>query len=327
MRSEVRQDLVSGDWILVAKERSKRPHEIKPRHEMKHPESGDPFENPEAFDNVVVKTYMKDDESDWRMKIIKNKYPLVTPGICGPVMEKGPFKYMEGVGFHEVFITRDPDKDMPEFSLEENTFIVRAFRDRFRDIIENDECQEYTLIFHNHGVEAGASLRHPHSQIISIPVYPPEVARSIEGAYKYFEQNKKKVHQVLVEWEMEEGNRTVYQNDKFIALCPYASKSPYEMRIYPKNFGSGFEDAREEDLKDLADALGTALRKLRDGLNDPAYNFYIHTSPKEIKFRDSYTWHIEILPKISTIAGFEMGTGIDVNAIDPEDAAELLRNA
>lgn len=325
MKSEIRQDLVSGDWIVVAAERSKRPHDIKPRQKMEHPESGDPFADPEKFGNEVVKTYMNKDESDWLVKIIKNKYPLVSPGVCGPELEHGPFKYMAGVGFHEVVITRDPEKDMSQFEKDEIEFLMKVFRDRYREILKNDECQKYTLIFHNHGKEAGASLKHPHSQIISVPVFPPEVSGSLAGAEKYFKEKGKKVHQVLVEWEMEEGKRTVYENGKFIALCPYASRSPYEIRIYPKDFGARFDKVNDGDLKELGDALGSVLRKLRDGLNDPAYNFYIHTSPEDSDREEFYTWHIEILPKIATQAGFEMGTGIDVSVVDPEEAAETLR--
>lgn len=330
MKTEIRQDLVSGDWIVVATNRSKRPHDIKPRQKMEHPEKGDPFADPEKFGNEVVKTYMNEDESDWAVKIIKNKFPLVNPGQCGPVMDHGPFKYMAGVGFHEVVITRDDEKDFPEFSLEEAELVLRSFRDRFIEILKDDECQKYTLIFHNHGAEAGASLKHPHSQIISVPVYPPEVSRSIEGAERYFKENNKKVHQVLIEWEMEEGERTVYEDEAFIALCPYASKVPYEVRIYPKNFSACFEQITDDELKLFADVLGETLRKVKNGLNDPAYNFYIHTSPKDgdvPNCNEFYTWHLEILPKISTMAGFEMGTGIDVNIVSPEIAAEILRNS
>ena len=129
---------------------------------------------------------------------------------------------------------------------------------------------------------------------------------------------------------MKEGDRTVYENDAFIALCPYASRVPYEVRIYPKNFSACFEQTTDDELKLFADVLGETLRKVRDGLNDPAYNFYIHTSPKDgdvPNCNEFYTWHLEILPKISTMAGFEMGTGIDVNVVSPEMAAEILRNS
>jgi UDPglucose--hexose-1-phosphate uridylyltransferase len=284
MKSEIRQDLVSGDWIIVATERSKRPHEIKSREKMKHPEGGDPFEDPEKFDNEVVKTIMKEDGSDWDIKVIKNKYPLVVHGACGDVMEHGPFKYREGIGFHEVVIFRDANKYFHDFNPEEMQIAMKAYRDRYKDILKSDECQKFTLIFHNHGKEAGASLAHPHSQIISVPVYPPDVNGSLEGAERYYKNTNKKVHQVMVECGMKDKKRTVYENDKFIALCPYASRLPYEVRIYPKDFGACFDVLPDEDLKEFADVMHTILNKIYKGLNDPPYNLYIHTAPGDETF-------------------------------------------
>ncbi len=331
MKSEIRQDLVSGDWIVVATGRSERPHEIKARQKMEHPEKGDPFADPEKFGNKIIETIMKKDGSDWEIKIIENKYPLVTHGACGEVMEHGPFKYRDGIGFHEVVIYRDPDKSFHDFTSEEMEVVVKTYRDRYKEILKSDKCQKFTLIFHNHGIEAGASLAHPHSQIISVPVYPPDVNGSLEGAERYYKNTGKKVHQVMVECEMEDRKRTIYENDKFIALCPYASGLPYEVRIYPKDFNACFDALSNEDLKECVDVLQTVLKKLYKGLNDPPYNFYIHTAPGDENFTcpaaEFYTWHMEILPKLSTLAGFELGSGIDVNVIDPEEAAELLRNS
>jgi UDPglucose--hexose-1-phosphate uridylyltransferase len=255
----------------------------------------------------------------------------VTHGACGEVMEHGPFKYRDGVGFHEVVIFRDPDKYFNDFTLEEMEVAVKAYRDRYKEILQDDKCQKFTLIFHNHGKEAGASLAHPHSQIISVPVYPPDMNGSLEGAERYYKDNNKKVHQIMVESAMEDKERTVYENDKFIVLCPYASRLPYEVRIYPKDFGACFDMLPDEDLKEFADVMRVTLRKIYKGLNDPPYNFYIHTAPGDEGFTcpatDFYTWHVEILPKISTLAGFELGTGMDVNVVDPREAAEILKNS
>jgi len=331
MKSEIRQDLVSGDWIVVATERSKRPHDMKKRQVVKHPEDGDPFEDPEKFGNEVIKTIMNKDGSDWAVKIIKNKYPLVTSGACGDVREYGPFKVRDGIGLHEVIIFRDPDKDFPLFSKDEMELAIKTFRDTYRDMIKKDDCQKLTLLFYNHGVEAGASLKHPHAQIISVPIYPQEINRSLKGAEEYYKKNGKKVHQVMIEWGMKEGERTVYENDKFIALCPYASKMPYEIRIYPKDFGACFDVISDEDTKEFADMLGTVLKKLHKGLGDPPFNFYIDSAPSDREFtcpaQDFYVWHLEIIPKLSTLAGFELGTGVEVNVVEPKEAAELLRNS
>lgn len=217
---------------------------------------------------------------------------------------------------------------MADFSQDEVIETIRSYKKRYKEISEAEGCVRYILIFHNFGRDAGASIYHPHSQIISMPILPPDVSRSINGSYDFYKKNKKRVYDLLIEWEKESGKRIVYENDLFIAFCPFVSKTPYEVRIFFRDSHSHFEKMPDEFDKYLADALLTVLKKIREALGDPSYNLFVHTAPVETTLEDVhefYTWHIEILPKIKAIAGFEMGTGVDINVIDPDEAAKLLR--
>ena len=188
----------------------------------------------------------------------------------------------------------------------------------------------YILIFHNSGRDAGASLYHPHSQIISMPILPPDVSRSINGSHNFYKEHKERVYDVLMKWEKEHGNRIIYENDLFLAFCPFVSKTPYEVRIFSRDSHAHFEKMPDEFDKYLEDVLLAVLKKIKKSLGDPPYNLFIHTAPAETDLEsvhEFYSWHIEILPKVKITAGFEIGTGVDINMVDPDQAAELLRNA
>ncbi len=315
MVHEFRKDIVSGDWVLIAPGRSRRPNadENNRQWEDSHQEKDDcPFEN--LHDWVVA---------------IPNQYPALTPGVCGGPVQRGPFLIQPAHGFHELVITRDHERHFADFSTKETSGVLRVYQERYR-AISGDECGDYVSIFHNHRREAGASVWHSHSQILSTPIIPPEVLCSLEGADNYFQQHGKTVHCILIEWESEQKQRVVFENEKFIVFCPFASKTPYEMRIFPKTHSPRFEQMSQEDVPQCAEALNSALRALSVALNDPPYNFYIHTAPVEkdpLVNYDYYHWHIEIVPKLKIDAGFELGTGLAVNPVDPDDAADKLRNS
>lgn len=332
MLNEFREDLVSGEWVLFATGRAQRPELVKqekPKAKLL-PKSMCPFEDPEKYGNVIVATYPNKEQTDWFIKVAKNKYPAVLEGDIGLPRKTGPFNVHEAKGRHEVVIFRGHDRFLHEFSKEELAETVRVYQERYRTMTDGGVYGKYALIFHNHGLRAGASVPHPHSQIISIPVLPPDIKRSINGSEGFYREHKKRIYDVMLEWERSEGKRIIFENKYFIAFCPFVSKTSYEVRIFPQESHAHFEKMPEKQLVYLGEILLTILRKIQAVLKDPDYNFFVHTAPIEntaMDVHEFYTWHIEILPKISTSGAFELGSGIDVNIIDPDEAAKLLREA
>ncbi|MBI4120386.1 MAG: DUF4931 domain-containing protein, partial [Parcubacteria group bacterium] len=237
------------------------------------------------------------------------------------------FKVTEARGLHEVIIYRDHDRDMHQLTNPEWIRVLRIFQERYL-AMANYAASKYVLIFHNHGAGAGASIAHPHSQIISIPILPPDVKRSIQGSQDFYDKNNKRVYDLMIDWEMKEKKRIICENERFIAFCPFVSKTPYEVRIFPKESHAHFEKCPPEQLAELGDVMSKVLNKIYGALGNPDYNFFIHTVPVDLKspqVHEFYSWHIEVIPKIKMEGAFELGSGIEVNVIDPNQAAEELR--
>lgn len=325
--SELRQDLVSGEWVVISKARALRPHpEFKKRKSFKQSKNNCPFENPQetGHGKPLLIYYKNSNKKDWILQIVPNKFPAFGKGICSYEHKEGPYKWLDGVGFHEVVILRDHNKHFALLSEEELGMVIKAYQERYLKL-KNESCVEFIFIFHNYGIEAGASISHPHSQIIAIPVIPPDVARSIKGSREYYDKNKKCVHCQMIEFEKEQKKRVVVENEKFIAFMPFASKSDFEIRIFPKKHEFAFELINEEEKKFLSKILKIIFQKIYKNINDPAYNFFIHTAPVQTDYFKFYHWHIEILLKTSVFGGVELGTGIEICSISPEDAATIIR--
>lgn len=330
MINEFRQDLISGEWVLFATGRARRPGERQAPLEAKRllqPRESCPFENLEESGNEVVATYFDKAGTDWIAKAVKNKFPAVTEGETGNMRQVGPFRVLEGRGLHEVLVFRDHERDFYDFSGEEIAEIFGVYQKRYLAMLDSGS-RKYTLIFHNHGAQAGATVQHPHSQIISIPILPPDVKRSVEGSESFYRKHGRKVYDVMLEWEMGEKKRIVYENENFLVFCPFVSKTEYEVRIFSKEGHAHFEKVSEELLADLGDAFSAAFKKIGKALDKPDYNFFIHTSPigpSSPKVHEFYSWHIEILPKVASVGAFELASGMEINVIDPDEAAKLFR--
>lgn len=334
--SEFRKDIVSGDWILVVQGRRNRPGADETHAPSQKRKSDSihscPFEDPQKnnpgaplvrYPFPPLVRFRAD--TDWFLQIISNKYPAVAPHhICPSEEPYGPYASFEGIGFHEVIITRDHTRSIADMEKEEVDVILHAYQERYMTL-EHEPCIRYILIFHNHGEKAGASLSHPHSQLIALPIIPPDVRRSLSGSQKYFAAHKKCAHCVSLSFELKEKKRIIYENKKFVVIAPFAPRVSFEMRIFPRAHASHFERMTRSDRVFLADALRVTLKKIKKGLYDPDYNFFIHTAPAKTDGSDHYHWHVEILPRIATWAGVELGTGIEVVAVPPEETAKRLR--
>lgn len=328
MLNEFRQDLVSGEWVLFAAGRASRPVEHAPEQKAKRQAQADcPFEDPEKFGNEVVATYFNQDQKDWFAKVAKNKFPAVLEGEAGPLKNIGPFSVYEAKGMHEVVIFRDHERCMSQYSKEEFARIIKIYQERYIATLDHGS-RKYTLIFHNHGYRAGASIQHPHSQIMSIPILPPDVKRSLRGSEDFYRKHDRRIYDAMIEWEIGEKKRIVYENEDFIAFCPFVSKTPYEVRVFPKESHAHFEKMPEEQHVVFGDMMRVVLSKIAKALHDTDYNFFIHTAPigeTNVDPHKFYTWHAEVIPKLSLTGAFELGSGVDVNIIDPDEAAKLLR--
>ncbi|MGD0977119.1 MAG: hypothetical protein ABR875_02395 [Minisyncoccia bacterium] len=332
MINEFRQDLVSGEWVLFATGRAKRPGE--PTANGNGIRIGKnfedcPFDDPEAKGNEVLMTYKNADGSDWFAKIIKNKFPAVSEGEMAPRQKVGPFEVTDAKGLHEILIFKDHNKSPYHLSPKEFSEIIRIYRDRYLTLA-GYSGSKYILIFHNHGLAAGASIPHPHSQIITIPILPPDIKRSILGSERFYRENGKRVYDLMLDWEMNDKKRIVAENDDFVAFCPFVSKTPYEVRIFGKESHAHFERIPDPKLQTLGEIMSKVMRKVSKALNAPDFNYFIHTAPTDgmsQDVHDFYAWHIEILPKMKIEGAFELGSGVEVNVVDPDEAAKLLREA
>ena len=335
-RSELRYDPVSGEWILISPARF-HPEVLKKRAKKRvvPPASKDIFRDPlKSVSEHVILEYtgsaraaeISPGNKNWRILILENKYPAVA-GRVSPVRGKhGFFPVMPGVGEHDLLITRGYAENFPRLSSEEAFRVFEAFRDRYLMFLSDPKIK-YVSIFHNWGPQAGASVFHPHYQILAIPIVPPEVSHSIQGSRNYFRTHKKCAYCATIDWEKKQKVRVIAESKHAIAFAPFVSRNSFEVKIFPKAHRPFFENTQDAELEDIAGLLQRVLRKVEGKLYDPDYNFYIHTAPVDGKERNKfYHWHIEVIPRWSVPAGFEYATGIFINVVDPDVAAKILRS-
>lgn len=323
--SELRQDLVSGDWVVIATGRAKRPDEFGNVQRILDDKGIDSclFEDPVASGQEPdVLIYHKADGS-WTLRVFPNKYPAFSRDKSKNLSE-GPYTAQTGHGFHEIVVSRDHYRQLAVMDIMEVAEVFDAYQERYLALMKSKDVN-YVAIFHNHGKEVGASIPHPHSQIIAIPVVSPYIQLELDGAAKFHKSNRHCVFCTIAEYESDEEKRVVFENEEFIAFCPFASRAAFEVHVMPKKHSPYFERITDQQKIKLAEVFSKALGAIYKALNDPPYNFYIHSAPCDGKDYPHFHWHIEILPHTATWAGFELDTGIEISTIQPEVAAEYLR--
>jgi UDPglucose--hexose-1-phosphate uridylyltransferase len=323
--AQLRHDLLRDEWVIIADKRGKRPVEFADQSEHQQYDSAhDVFLHPEESGQEEDCLMYKDEKGEWTTRVFSNKFPAVEDMEKQKDLSDGPYKSMVACGIHEVVVTRDGRRSFALLEKHELAEVIDAYRERYLAIM-NQRGISSISIFHNHGKKAGASVVHPHSQIIAIPVVTPAVMREINACEKYAKAHKEHLFEVIVEYELERGVRIVYTNDKFIVYCPFASSRAFQMRIVPREVQPYFERITAEEELFLADALLQALKALHFGLNDPDFNYYIHTAPCDGRTYEEYSYYIDIMPRTHVYGGFEYATDIEIVPMMPEKAAEFLR--
>ncbi|MCK4647908.1 galactose-1-phosphate uridylyltransferase [bacterium] len=337
--NELRKDPILGNWVIISPERGKRPQAyarlqrvIKKKKRICPLCSGNENLTPPEIYALRPKR-SKPNTRGWRVRVVPNKFPVLDREKKLVSERLGIFDMMSGFGDHEVIIeTPKHNKNLKNQSIKELSEVLKTFQHRIRELYK-DKRLRYCLVFKNEGWEAGASLEHPHSQLIATPVIPKRIREELIGSRNYFRREKRCIYCDILSQERKSKERIVYENREYIVFCPFASRFPFEVWLLPKRHNADFcSRTTKKNIPPLADALKATMQKLASTLNNPQYNYVIHTIPNPIsrhgygKNIDRYFhWHIEIMPRLTRVAGFEWGADFYINPIAPEAAAQSLR--
>jgi UDPglucose--hexose-1-phosphate uridylyltransferase len=328
---ELRRDPVTGRWVIIAPDRQNRPHDFQVERAVASGREHCPFcPGHEAMTPPEVLAYRPGggapDTAGWEVRVVPNKYPaLQVEGMTVDREGDGMFDRMSGIGAHEVIIeTPDHDRPLALLSALEIERVLWAWRERMLDL-KRDVRLKYILVFKNHGAAAGATLEHPHAQLIALPIVPDLVRDEIEGARRHFAVTQRCVFCDIIQQERRDGRRVIEENAEMIAIAPYAPRFGFETWILPRRHGARFEEAPPHEYEGLARLLKAVLQRLHLALEAPPFNLVLHSSPFGEDVAEVYHWHIEIMPKLTRVAGFEWGTGFYINPTPPEEAAQVLR--
>ncbi len=329
---ELRQEPVTKKWVIIATERSKRPIDFNIKqdeckrgtcpfcagNEDKTPPEIMAFREPET----------KPNERGWWIRVVPNKFPALKKNGCQDLLnpfEESFFQIMTGIGAHEVIIeSPEHDASLEQHPIHQLQEVFRAWRERHNSLMKEDAIK-YVQIFKNSGAVAGASLEHPHSQLIATPLIPDVIEAELKGAQHFFKEKGGCLYCEMNQQESKKNERVVAENEGFIAYCPFASRFPFETWILPKQHQASFSLLDESLLNQLSIIVKETMQKIVSSLNHPPYNLMLHTAPAGYTEAPYYHWHLEIFPRLTTVAGFEWGTGIYINPTSPETAAKYLK--
>lgn len=327
--NELRYNIVTGDWVIIARERSQRPMEyVEPQVSV--PESTPylascPF-CPGNESETAREEYSISGPEGWLIRVVPNRFPALSR--TGERMRHmGTLhRHVTGVGIHDVVIEhRRHDLAIARMSASDVARIFWVYRERFREI-RNDPRIEAIVVFRNHRDAAGSSLHHPHSQILATPIVPAQFRGRIETAIRHYDTFGECVFCSMVKSEIGEGSRVVVESEHFVSFIPYAALTPFHTWIVPRKHASSFDAISDVEVSDLGAIVRSVLARLRAGLGDPAYNYIIRTIPIRTLNTEYFHWYLTIVPRLIRAAGFELGSGMFINATLPEENAEFLRN-
>jgi UDPglucose--hexose-1-phosphate uridylyltransferase len=326
--TELRKDPVVGRWVIISAERAKRPHEFPPEPAPRREGVCPLCPGSERMTPPEILGYRQGgqpNDPNWTLRVVPNKFPaLRIEGELGKAAD-GIYDRMRGIGAHEIVIESERH-DVDLFDLPEKRFedVLWAYRDRLVDL-KNDHRFKSVIIFKNYGAAAGASLTHSHSQLIALPVIPKRVMEEMNGCREYYRFRDRCLFCDIVVQEMDQKARIVEETGEFLAFAPYAPRFPFETWIVPKRHQCAYEMIEADQAKALAAVFRRTLRRLKLALENPPFNFIVHSAPFQERAADFFHWHIEIMPKLTKVAGFEWGSGFYINPTPPEESAKYLR--
>ncbi len=326
---ELRKDPIVGRWVVMAPDRAKRPGDVRDEP-LCVASDYDPFaEGNESATPPEIIAYRnpgsQPNKPGWRVRVVPNKFPALQ--VEGNLDKRGDGIYdmMNGIGAHEVVIEcPHGETNMSRLSVDNIREVLWVYRDRLVDL-KKDRRLVHALIFKNKGTLAGASLQHSHSQLIATPVIPISIWDELTGALEFYNYRGRCIFDDMIQQELAQGSRIVLETPHFVVFCPYASRFPFETWILPRHHSSHYENIPRQSVDELGTVLKTVLRKLELALDDPPYNYVLHTAPFDMGELPHYLWHIEIFPRLTRVAGFEWGSGFYINPVMPEHAAAFLR--
>jgi len=335
MTPEFRRDPLHNTWVVFSPERQRRPQDYLPA--TLQPSALDPFAEgnerltpPEVYSIRKEKT--KPNEPGWRVRVVPNRYPAMRVEGQLESAPVGLYDRLTGIGAHEVIIeTPNAKLALEELSITAIAEIFASYRERIIDL-DKDLRFQHIYIFKNVGPSAGASLAHAHSQLVALPIVPPLVEAKLIRARDHYHLKQRSLFSDILHSERTDGSRLVAENDGYVLYCPFASRFPFEMAIFPKRHHPEFISCTTNELHDLAEVLQFAIRRLNAVLENPGYNLLLHMAPlrrpgteRYASSRYDYCWHLEIVPRFNSLAGFEIGLGTFINTVYPEEAARFLR--
>lgn len=326
---EWRKDPIVDRWVIIATERGKRPLDYKEIIEEKKSQDCPLCEGSEMKTPPEIVAYRESgtakDTPGWWVRVVPNKFPALR--IEGEVsrQHRGVYHYMNGVGAHEVIVESSSHiSGLEAQSVRDVEEFIWIWRDRSLDL-RKDTRLKYIQIFKNSGSAGGASLEHTHSQLIATPLVPVEIKQKINGMRDYANRHGSCVMCDMLRQEIAERDRVVIDGNHFLSFTPFASRFPFETWIVPKEHQCDFGQIREEQVQDLAMVLRSVVSKLSLMIKNVPYNMVLHSAPVNLQEEPHFHWHIEIMPRLTLMAGFEMGTGYFINPTPPEMAAQAFR--
>jgi len=337
MESQYRQDVLTGHWVIISSARAKRPEAfiVKKVEKEKHKKcafcEGHELETPpEKY--AVRNKGTRENEKGWRIRVIDNKYQVFDTKKNNERKSTKLFPYQQAIGIHEVIITKNPAKDIGEFTRHQVKELIETFIQRISVHKNNPEIKHIQII-QNHGKRAGSSMTHPHSQLFGGGNYKGTwLDKELKHSKRHFAKEGRCLFCDILEKEIKSGKRIIYKNRNFIAYSPYASSYPFQISVAPRFHSAFFEEMNEKQIKDFAEIVQFAFHRLYVKLRNPDYNFFIRLAPvkfrndkEEKEIRESFHWHLEILPKVTTWGGYEYATNVVVNVVLPEESAEFFR--
>jgi UDPglucose--hexose-1-phosphate uridylyltransferase len=326
--TQLRQNLATKEWVIIATERARRPDDFihsghGPAHDVPELDAHCPFCPGNEEDELEA--LRLPETGPWEVRIVRNLYPAVAPEGMLVRDFAGVAREMSGIGYHEILVeSRLHNETLALMTPAAVTSVFRALVERGREIAQ-DRRIEMIVIFKNHGHSAGASLLHPHTQIVALPIVPNDVRVRADEARRYYDQQGQCVFCDVLGHELASQTRIVCETDHFVALVPYAAAGPFNTWIMPRRHTASFFGITEVELEDLGGIVQTMLRKLYEGLYNPDYNFVVRTAPTRDGGVDYLHWYITLVPRLAQAAGFELGSGIFINVTLPEACAEFLR--